>query len=331
MQQHHSLESPDDWPGNLAGSSSGAVSAAVPGGVDADVKFYGVTDASRMLTTLLGSLTFREGGKGNATSGPVAFCEVHDHGFLFTVNEAKSLQARAYVKKEHFGRYELAPEHQGSQPAERLQFGINLATLVECLRILGPGGDVARLHLRYRASTACLCLTLQQGIALTECQIHTLDDELPCAPLQLESPQPVRIVLKSDALLDGLSELEHGGDAGQKDRRVAVAVTMNPLQLSLTVCGADMGCEMVYPPESLVKLDVARDVTAEYRFSLLNLVAPALRESTETCLKLSEQGLLNLMVKFASPETPDRYAFVEFYVCPLVEDDDEAFTTTQGG
>ena len=32
--------------------------AAVPGGVDADVKFYGVTDASRMLTTLLGSLTF---------------------------------------------------------------------------------------------------------------------------------------------------------------------------------------------------------------------------------------------------------------------------------
>ena len=39
---------------------------------------------------------------------------------------------------------------------------------------------------------------------------------------------------------------------------------MNPLQLSLTVCGADMGCEMVYPPESLVKLDVARDVTAEY-------------------------------------------------------------------
>ena len=58
--------------------------------------------------------------------------------------EAKSLQARAYVKKEHFGRYELAPEHQGSQPAERLQFGINLATLVECLRILGPGGDVAR-------------------------------------------------------------------------------------------------------------------------------------------------------------------------------------------
>ena len=264
MQQHHSLESPDDWPGNLAGSSSGAVSAAVPGGVDADVKFYGVTDASRMLTTLLGSLTFREGGKGNATSGPVAFCEVHDHGFLFTVNEAKSLQARAYVKKEHFGRYELAPEHQGSQPAERLQFGINLATLVECLRILGPGGDVARLHLRYRASTACLCLTLQQGIALTECQIHTLDDELPCAPLQLESPQPVRIVLKSDALRDGLSELEHGGDAGQKDRRVAVAVTMNPLQLSLTVCGADMGCEMVYPPESLVKLDVARDVTAEY-------------------------------------------------------------------
>ena len=106
---------------------------------------------------------------------------------------------------------------------------------------------------------------------------------------------------------------------------------MNPLQLSLTVCGADMGCEMVYPPEALVKVDVARDCHFEYRFSLLNLVAPALRESTETCIKLSEQGLLNLMVKFASAETPDRYAFVEFYVCPLVEDDDEAFTTTQGG
>ena len=32
----------------------------------------------------------------------------------------------------------------------------------------------------------------------------------------------------------------------------------------------------------------------------------------------------------ASAETPDRYAFVEFYVCPLVDDEDEAFVTTQG-
>ena len=37
------------------------------------------------------------------------------------------------------------------------------------------------------------------------------------------------------------------------------------------------------------------------------------------------------MVKFASPETPDRYAFVEFYVCPLVEDDDEAFRRRRAG
>ena len=114
-------------------------------------------------------------------SSTLAWCVVTDHCMTFTVGVAKSLQAVAYVKREGiFLKWWLANEHRGDHPQERLEFGINLATLLECLRIfggasVGPGGGggnnfaieskAAQLHLNYRASTACLNLCLVEGCA----------------------------------------------------------------------------------------------------------------------------------------------------------------------
>ena len=58
----------------------------------------------------------------------------------FTVGVAKSLQAIAYVKREGvFHAWWLDDEHRGDHPNERLEFGIHLATLVECLKMCGTG------------------------------------------------------------------------------------------------------------------------------------------------------------------------------------------------
>lgn len=135
-----------------------------------DIVFECRTDDGRRLTSMLASICL---SSKRDTSSTLAWCEVSDSCLTFTVGVAKSLQAVAYVKREGvFHRWWLAPMHRGDHPAEQLEFGINLATLLECLKIFGGtavcgGGSgfecKAQLHINYRQSTSSLCLCLVEG------------------------------------------------------------------------------------------------------------------------------------------------------------------------
>ena len=137
-----------------------------------DLVFECRTDAGRRLTNMLSSICLSS--RQRDSSSTLAWVEVTDHNMTFTVGVAKSLQAVAYVKRQGiFHKWWLAPEHRGDHPTDgKLEFGINLATLLECLRIFGGtavgGGGTgfeckAQLHINYRASTACLNLCLVEG------------------------------------------------------------------------------------------------------------------------------------------------------------------------
>jgi len=285
------------------------------------------TDATKVVTTMLQCLLLKSDSKSQASGGPICWCQVSEHGINFTVNEAKSLQASAYMKRGLFHEWQLAEAHYStSEEHEPLQFGLNLSTLVECLRILGGGGSggldkPATLQLSFREETSCLMLTLVDGTAVTQCMLHTMDVE-PAEPILMDSHTPVRIVIKSDALHDGIAELEWGGDTGaQKDKRLCLRVALDPPQLSLTVSSVDLGCEMAYPPESLVHFEAAEELEFDYRFSLVHLALRSIRESDETCLKIDSQGLLYLMCKFPSDMASCSNVFLEFYVFPLVDDE----------
>lgn len=135
-----------------------------------DIAFECRTDDGRRLTSMLASICLSSKRDASST---LAWCEVSDHCLTFTVGVAKSLQAVAYVKREGvFHRWWLAKEHEGDNPKERLEFGINLATLLECLKIFGGaavgGGGTgfeckAQLHINYRQSNASLNLCLVEG------------------------------------------------------------------------------------------------------------------------------------------------------------------------
>ena len=139
-----------------------------------DVSFEARTDDGRRLTNMLASICLNTRQR-EATTNTLAWCEVTDHGMTFTVGVAKSLQAIAYVKREGvFSAWWLAEEHRGDHQDEKLEFGINLATLLECLRIFGgasvggTGGapdSKAQLHINFKPADACLNLSLIEGCA----------------------------------------------------------------------------------------------------------------------------------------------------------------------
>jgi hypothetical protein len=102
-----------------------------------DICFEARTDDARRITSILSSICVATSRKADS-SASLAWCEVSDTGLTFTVNVSKTLQAIAYVKRKGvFHTWELAMPHRGEVPDERLEFGINLATLLECLKIFG--------------------------------------------------------------------------------------------------------------------------------------------------------------------------------------------------
>jgi len=253
----------------------------------------------------------------------------------FTVNVAKSMQAIAYIKREGvFHQWHLEPEHAGEHPEERLEFGINLATLLECLKIFGGGATApsifeksqSALHMSYLSSTCSLCLMLNEKHSVTECEVHSLDIEEPHRlELNVNEGQrlPARLVISSETLKQGIDELEWGGDTG-REKRVTLRICANPGSLSLTVSSTDVGCEMVYPKEALVSFEATHDLAFEYRFQHLHMALRSLKDSQQTQLQLDEQGTLEIKMRFASSSAyRASELFSHFFIFPLAEEDDD--------
>ena len=299
-----------------------------------DVVFEARTDDGRRLTNMLSSICLSSRQKD--ASSTLAWVEVSDNTMSFTVGVAKSLQAVAYVKREGiFLKWWLAEHHRGDRPTERLEFGINLVTLLECLRIFGGtsvgGNDIrghfeskAQLHINFRASTACLNLCLVEGHSVTECELHTLDIEPPHR-VQLSLGElgrfPARIVVAADVLKSAIDELEWGGD-NNRDKRVTLRIGARPGTLSLTVSSTDVGCEMVFPSEALVALEAQRDVQVDYRFLHMFMALRALKDAYQVQLQLDEAGTLEIKMRFTSNVPKAAELFSHFFLFPLLDEDD---------
>jgi len=300
-----------------------------------DLIFEARTDDGRRITSILSSICVAT-GRRSESSASLAWCEVTDVGLTFTVNVANSLQAVAYVKRKGvFHTWWLAEQHRGEVPQERLEFGINLVTLLECLKIFGASTanvlerSQSALHLYFNANSRCLCLQLNEKHSVTECEIHSLDIDQP-HKTELNVPEgeraPARVVVSSDELKSGIDELEWGGDTGREKRvtlRISAPSAEQPGGLSLTVSSTDVGCEMVYPPEALVSFEARCDLVFEYRFLHLHMALRALKESHQTLLQLDEHGTLEIKLRFASSAAANASElFSHFFLFPLADEDE---------
>ncbi|KAG8463173.1 hypothetical protein KFE25_011170 [Diacronema lutheri] len=280
------------------------------------------TDHVRLITKLLGAICLKE--RQAPLAGPLAWCQLSEQGLRFTTEESTSLQARVYLMADMFREYAYAE-------AEPALIGLNLGVVLECLRILdGKGGALSQppsLFVRYQEESACLRLTLVEGIALTTCEISTLDNGLPSDHGGASVRQSCRLVLKAETLRDGLAELEWG-EANQRDKVVQLRVGAAARTLTLTVRNADCGCEMTFPADAMAKADVERDVDESYSFAHLQAVSRALHSAEEACVRVMDNGELNVMMRL---NEGGKQGFVEYFLAPLdVDLDDEGFALAGG-
>jgi len=241
----------------------------------------------------------------------------------FTVNVAKTLQAIALVRRDTFHEWRL-----GAEDGE-LSFGLNLSTLLECLKIFGitPGGALDKpptMSIGYRESSACLYLTIVEGSCVTECELHTLELEQP-ARVELDVAEgarpPLVVTVPSDMLKSGIDELDWGGDAN-RDKRLTLSASLQPPMLSLTVASTDLGCEMVFPANSLSHFQCSACVSYDYRYLLLSMALRSLKDSQSAQLTVDKGGLLQIKLCFPSGSGGGAELYSLFYTHPLVDDDE---------
>lgn len=286
------------------------------------------TDHTRLITKMLGAVCLKEHkSAASVLNGPIAWCQVSPSGLRFTTEESHDVQARVYLQKDLFREYEYAE-------TDAYSFALNLGATMECLRILdGRGAALAQppsLHVRFSDETGALSLTLIEGLAVTECEIATMDHGEPSERGGAAVAQACRIVLRADVLREALAELEWG-DANHRDKAVALAVSGAQRELCLTVRNTDSGCEVRLPAESLSKVEIPPDqaVAETYKYSHLQAIARALGSAEEACLRVLDGGELNVMMRLAEG---GKTGYVEYYITPLATDgaDDDDYDAGRG-
>ncbi|KAM3848793.1 cell cycle checkpoint protein RAD1 [Vipera latastei] len=240
-------------------------------------------------------------------------CFASSNGLKFTVENAKSLQANAFIQAGIFQEFVVQEES--------VMFRINLSVLLDCLTIFGtnslPGTQTA-LRMCYKGYGYPLTLYLEEGGVVTVCKIKTQEPE-EILDFDFCSTNVVnKIILQSEGLREAFSELDMTSEVLQ--------ITMSPDKpyFRLSTFGNAGSTHLDYPKDSdLIEAFHCNETqTNRYKISLLKPSIKALALSCKVSIRTDNRGFLSLQYMIRNED--GEICFVEYYCCP-----DEDVTETE--
>ncbi|XP_061204014.1 cell cycle checkpoint protein RAD1 [Neopsephotus bourkii] len=252
-------------------------------------------DNARHLSSLLRAVHFQD----HAT------CFATVNGLRVTVEDAKCIQANAFIQAEIF--QEFAVQEQ------TVTFRINLSVLLDCLTIFDtsslPGTSTA-LKMCYRGYGYPLMLFLEEGGVVTVCKINTQEPE-DLLDFNFCSTKVVnKIILQSEGLRKAFAELDMTSEVMQ--------ITMSPDKpyFRLSTFGNAGSAHLDYSKDSdLIEVFHCNETqTNRYKISLLKPSTKALALSCKVSIRTDTQGFLSLQYMIRNED--GQICFVEYYCCP---------------
>lgn len=252
-------------------------------------------DNARNLSNILKAINFKDHAACFATS----------NGLKFTVENAKCLQANAFIQAGIFQEFSIQEES--------VIFRINLTVLLDCLTIFGasavPASPTA-LKMCYRGYGHPLMLFLEEGGVMTMCKINTQEPE-ETLDFDFCSTNVVnKIILQSEGLKEAFSELDMTSDILQ--------ITMSPTKpyFRLSTFGNAGSAHLDYPKDSdlIEAFHCTETQTNRYKISLLKPSTKALALSCKVSIRTDNRGFLSLQYMVRNED--GQICFVEYYCCP---------------
>ncbi|XP_040194182.1 cell cycle checkpoint protein RAD1 [Rana temporaria] len=264
-------------------------------GEDDQYVFTCSLDNARNLSNILKAINFKDHAACFATS----------NGLKFTVENAKCLQANAFIQAGIFQEF--------SVQEESVIFRINLTVLLDCLTIFGASAVPATptaLKMCYRGYGHPLMLFLEEGGVMTVCKINTQEPE-ETLDFDFCSTNVVnKIILQSEGLKEAFSELDMTSDFLQ--------ITMSPTKpyFRLSTFGNAGSAHLDYPKDSdlIEAFHCTETQTNRYKISLLKPSTKALALSCKVSIRTDNRGFLSLQYMVRNED--GQICFVEYYCCP---------------
>ncbi|NXD82215.1 RAD1 protein, partial [Halcyon senegalensis] len=252
-------------------------------------------DNARHLSSLLRAVHFQD----HAT------CFATANGLRVTVEDAKCIQANAFIQAEIFQEF--------SVQEQSVTFRINLSVLLDCLTIFGTSslpGTLTALRMCYRGYGYPLMLFLEEGGVVTVCKINTQEPE-ELLDFDFCSTKVVnKIILQSEGLREAFAELDMTSEVLQ--------ITMSPDKpyFRLSTFGNAGSAHLDYPRDSdlMEAFHCNQTQTNRYKISLLKPSTKALAISCKVSIRTDAQGFLSLQYMIRNED--GQICFVEYYCCP---------------
>lgn len=259
-------------------------------------------DNARNLLNVLKAVYFKES----------ATCFVSSNGVKVTVEDAKCVQANAFVQRGIFQEFVFKEESA--------TFRINLNILLECLNIFGSSKDTrtcTAMKMCYAGYGSPLILTLEEGGILTDCSIQTQE---PDETLDFDfSGADVlnKIIMKSECLKEAFSELDMTSEVLQ------ILMSPDNPYFRLSTFGYAGSTHSDFPKDSdmVESFECQQTQTNRYRISLLKPSTKALQLSSKISIRMDGRGFLSMQYMIVNED--GQVCFVEYLCAPDEEVDEE--------
>ncbi|XP_015515788.1 cell cycle checkpoint protein RAD1 [Neodiprion pinetum] len=233
------------------------------------------------------------------------------NGLKVTVEDAKCMQASAYIPTEIFEEFNLK---------EDVIFRINLSVLVECLCMfwgeINTQGSSVALQLFYRGVGYPVTVLIEENGIVTDCSLKTQEpDELLDFNLAQDNVLN-KVLLKTDLLKDVLSELDPTCDV------IELLLSPEPPYLRISTDGIAGECQVEVPRDSNLIESFQCSTTASSCYKLTHF-KPAMKPlscAIIVSIRTDKYGLLCFQYKVKAED--GHTCYVEYYISPVVDMDE---------
>uniref|UniRef100_A0A182NMN3 Checkpoint protein n=1 Tax=Anopheles dirus TaxID=7168 RepID=A0A182NMN3_9DIPT len=256
-----------------------------------------------------------------------AMVNLSNDGIKVIVEDAKSIQASAYVTRPCFSEFKLALARQTSPDTEDgtqpyVAFGLNLKVFTDCLSMFISGDFDSSLKMIQKGTGAPLIVILEQhgeDSLTTECSVRTMD-AFDCMELDFADEQQIRskINVKGPEFFQLLSEMDRNCD------EIEVVIAPNVPHLMFHSFGelhSESSVEITNTSDMIITFNCTDASRNRYKFQHFRLAMRTLALASKVALRTNCEGLLGLQVMIENNDKS--HMFVEYFILPLMSDDDE--------
>ncbi|XP_058805989.1 cell cycle checkpoint protein RAD1 [Phymastichus coffea] len=264
-----------------------------------DYVFVGRLTNLKTVIQLLKAVNYRE----------TATCSGSENGLKITVEDAKCMQASAYLPAGLFEPFLIK---------EDIIFRINLNILVECLSMFWQSinsGSTVSMEMHYKGKGHPVTVLIEEDGVVVDCSLKTQEaDELLDFNLTPQNSMN-KALLHSELLKDVLSEL----DTSSNHLKLYLSPTSPYFVFSTSGVAGDCHIQLpaTHNTELIETFQCKKEATSKYMLSHIKPAMKALFCSNKVALRTNEEGLLCFQYMIKTENGINCY--IEYYISPVID------------